>query len=866
LSGGPGVAAPAGEAGLGVGVQAYWSLAAGTLLARLSSSDRGLSEASAAQRLARVGPNSVEEQAQATALRLLLRQFESPLVLILLFGAVVSLGLRDWLEASIILAIVCGSALLGFSQEYRASAAVAQLRQRLALTVRVRRDGAEQSVPAAALVPGDVVELAAGNLVPADGLVLEARDFLVTEASLTGESFPVEKRAGVLAPETPLAARTNCVFLGTSVRSGTARALIVATGRATAFGAIAGRLAAQPEETDFARGVRHFGQLLLRVMFLMVLFVLAVNQLLGRPAIESLLFAVALAVGLSPELLPAIVSVTLSRGARAMAQRGVIVRKLEAIENLGSMDVLCTDKTGTLTSGVIDLAAALGPDGEPSRTVRELAYHNAALETGIENPLDQAIVAAARGEGVSIAAQIKVDEIPYDFSRRRLTIVARIPEDSGSHLLITKGAYSNVLSVCSSVARGDGQTALDEAMRAKLDALYRSKGIQGYRVLAVASRRLPAKLHYGIEDESGLCFAGFLLFLDAPKPDAQKTLAALAGLGIRTKIITGDNRYVAAHVGASVGLDPQALLTGEQLAGMRDEALWHLAERTDLFAEVDPQQKERIVRALQRTGHAVGYLGDGINDAPALSAADVGISVDQAVDVARESADVIILRPDLDVLRRGVEDGRRTFVNTLKYIQITTSANFGNMVSMALATPLLPFLPLAAKQILLNNFLSDVPSIAISTDNVDQERLARAQRWDVRGLQHFMLVFGLVSTAFDLVTFFVLLQVFGSSEAVFQTAWFVVSVLTELLVVLVLRTHGAFWRSRPGMLLLWSTVAVSIIAIALPHANGVAAAFGFVPLPLSLSGALVLIVLAYVSCTELAKRVFYRNEARGARH
>ncbi len=839
--------------------QDYWIRTPADLLVALGSSTQGLSRTDADERLRRCGANSVEEHAEATALRLLLHQFESPLVLILLFGALVSLGLRDWLEASIILAIVVGSAVLGFSQEYRASNAVAQLRQRLALTVRVRREGVVGVVAATAVVPGDIVLLAAGNLVPADGVVLDARDFLVSEASLTGESFPVEKHADVLPPATPLAARTNCVYLGTSVRSGTAEVLVIRTGRATAFGAIAGRLLAQEEETDFARGVRHFGQLLLRVMFLMVVFVLAVNQLLGRPAIESLLFAVALAVGLSPELLPAIVSVTLSRGARAMARRGVIVRRLEAIENLGSMDVLCTDKTGTLTSGVVELAGTLGPDGATSQKVRDLAYINAALETGIENPLDQAIVAAAKREGVDVTPDArKVDEIPYDFSRRRLTIVVRSPA-ADTHLIVSKGSYANVLAACSTLATADGERPLDEMVLGGLDALFRQKGIEGYRVLGVASREVPPKPHYGVQHESGLRFEGFLLFLDAPKPDAQAALASLAALGIRTKIITGDNRFVAGHVAASVGLDPDAMLTGEQLAGMRDEALWHLAERTDLFVEVDPQQKEHIVRALQRTGHAVGYLGDGINDAPALRAADVGISVDQAVDVARESADVIVLRPDLDVLRRGVEDGRRTFANTLKYISITTSANFGNMLSMALATPLLPFLPLAPKQILLNNFLSDGPSIAISTDNVDAERLRSAQRWDVHAVQRFMLVFGMVSTAFDLITFFVLLHVFGSSEAVFQTSWFVVSLLTELIVVLVLRTHGAAWRSRPSSLLLWGTVAVSLLAIALPYLDGVAAAFGFVPLSSSLTLTLAAIVLGYAVCTEAAKRWFYRS-------
>ena len=772
------------------------------------------------------------------ALRLLARQFRSPLVLILVVAAGLSLFLGEWLDAAIILAIVLGSAALGFAQEYRASAALEALRRRLALTARVLRDGRELVIPAASVAPGDVVLLAAGNLIPADGRIVEARDFLVSEASLTGESFPLEKGAG------------DAAFMGTSVRSGTASVRVEKTGRATAYGAIAARLEAIEQDTEFARGVRGFGFLLLRVMLATVVFVLVMNQLLERPAIESLLFAIALAVGLTPELLPAIVTVTLARGAHDMAGRGVIVRRLEALENLGSIDVLCTDKTGTLTQGALELAGALDARGAASPEVLRLAWLNSRFETGIDNPLDAALVAAGERAGLSDAGAAKVDEIPYDFVRKRLTIVVSEP-GAAQHLIITKGAYDTVLAAC----RG-----LDATERARLDEFYRRKGEEGYRVLALATKRVARAARYGREDERDMAFAGFLLFVDPPRPDARRAIEDLAALGIRIKVITGDNRHVARHLAAAIGLRRPVVLTGEELRAMRDEALWQRAPRTHLFVEVDPQQKERIVRALQRAGHAVGFLGDGINDAPALHAADVGISVEGAVDVARESADVVLLSRDLEVLRRGVEDGRRTFANTLKYIGIATSSNFGNMMSMALATPLLPFLPLAAKQILLNNFLADLPAVAISTDNVDPARVRRAQRWDLDEVRRFMLLFGLVSTAFDLVTFFVLLRVFDAGEAVFQTAWFVVSLLTELAVVLVLRTRGPAWRSVPSPLLLSLTAAVGLLALALPYLAPARRLFDFVPLAAPLMLCVAAIVAAYVVAAEAAKLLFYRNK------
>ena len=843
----------------------YWSQDAAVLGAALGSGPGGLSSGGAAAKLRQTGPNSVEDASRMSALRLLLRQFESPLVLILIFAAVISLALQQWVDSAIILGVVLGSTLLGFSQEYRASTAIEQLKRRLALNCRVMRDGVERTVPVITVVPGDLVLLSAGNLIPADGLVIEAEDFLVSEASMTGESFPVEKRPGIVKPDAPLSGRTNAVFLGGSVQSGTAKVLVVETGHRTAFGAIAAQLRARPPETDFARGVRQFGYLLIRVMVVIVLFVLTVNLLFGRPVIESLLFAVALAVGLSPELLPAIVSVTLSAGARAMSRRGVIVRRLEAIENLGSMDILCTDKTGTLTEGKIVLNEALDARNHPSSEVRQLAYVNAAFETGIENPLDAAIIAAGESTGLTTQCFTKIDEIPYDFLRRRLTIVVAEDGNRTQHLIVTKRAFSNVLDTCSSLERDAVNIPLTTELRAELDATFKAKGSEGFRVLAVATRRVVAKPHYGHDDEQSMTFRGFLVFSDPPKADAQRTIQDLAQLGIRIKVISGDNRYVTAHLAEAVGLNSKSMLTGDDLGKLKDEALWHRAPRTDLFVEIDPQQKERIVRALQKTGHSVGYLGDGINDAPALHASDVGISVEEAVDVARESADIILLSRNLDCLRSGVEDGRRTFANTLKYISITTSANFGNMVSMALATPLLPFLPLAAKQILLNNFLSDVPSIAISSDNIDPDRVSQPQRWSIKDIQRFMVVFGLISSVFDLMTFAVLLLVFHTDQATFQTSWFIVSLLTELAVVLVLRTHRPALRSKPSRLLLWATIAVTVPTLAIPFLGALSSMFGFVPLSAVQMATVITIVVGYIVATEGTKAWFYGHKSKRRR-
>jgi Mg2+-importing ATPase len=840
---------------------AWWGHDPEALFARLHSEPSGLSDAAARRRLREHGANELVSVRSVSHARLLLRQVSSPLTLILIAGALISLLVREWIDAATILVIITIGAGLGFAQELRASNALARLTARLALQAKVCRGTRVIKVRATHLVPGDVVELSAGNLVPADGLVIEARDFLVDQSSLTGESLPVEKRPGTVAADAALAQRTNAVFLGTSVRSGTARVLVARTGHATVIAGVALRIGVLDEETEFERGVRRFGNLLLRVMLGVVVVVILVNQAMGRQGMESALFAVALAVGLSPELLPAIVSVSLARGAHRLSEQGVLVRRLDAIEDLGGIDMLCTDKTGTLTIGTMALESARDPAGAASREVLQAGWINAAFETGIDNPIDAALVAAGRAAGLSTEGWVKVDEIAYDFVRRRLTIVVEPPQRPGQHRLITKGAFEQVLAACTRVQDGAQAVALDTARRAELEAFVVQQAQRGMRVLALATADRPAKARWATGDESDLTFAGFLCFNDPPKPDAPQTLRLLAARGVRVKMITGDNRHVAAYLAERVGLDPKALLTGEAINGMRDEALSSLAEQTDLFVEVDPAQKERIVRALQRTGHAVAYLGDGINDAPALHAADVGISVQGAVDVARASADIVLLTPDLGMLCRGLEEGRRTFANTLKYIYITTSANFGNMISMAVATPLLPFLPLTATQILLNNLLSDLPSMAISADRVDAGAVEQVRRWDIAEVRRFMIVFGLVSSLIDILAFVLLRQVFEAEAPLFHSAWFVLSLLTELAVLLTLRTAGPAGRSRPSGALMVLVALVTVVACVLPQWTWSATLLGLAPLTPALWGTVIGLVVLYVAVTELAKRRFFNQRA-----
>ncbi len=834
---------------------AYWSLAPEQLLSTLHASRNGLQPSDAEQRLKQFGLNTIRAQQQATALRLLLSQFKSPLVLILIFAAIVSGIVGEWVDASIVLAIVLGSTILGFVQEYSASNAVEKLRSQVTIKSSLLRGGQPQMLPSDQVVPGDVVVLSAGSLIPADGIVLEANDFFVNQAVLTGETFPVEKEPGTVPANASLAERTNCVFMGTSAGSGTAQVLIVQTGKATVFGQVAERLRLRPPETEFERGIRHFGNLLTQVMLVMVVIVLSVNIFLAKPFLDSLLFTLALAVGLTPELLPAIISITLSHGAQQMARRGVIVRRLTSIENFGSMDVLCTDKTGTLTEGVVRLDGALDMQGQPSEVVLRYAYLNAHYQTGLNNPLDEAIQSAAQKAGLDISAEQKLEEIPYDFVRKRLSVV--VADAQGERTLITKGALDNILSICNGVQCEDGAHPLDATKRAEIEQRYSEWSEKGFRVIGLATKTVDGRPDsYSHTDENELTFAGFLLFFDPPKADVQQVIVDLAKRGVQLKIITGDNQKVARHVAEAVSLPLQGVLTGSQLNDLRDEALWHLAERTTLFAEVDPNQKERIILALKKTRHVVGYMGDGINDAPALHAADVGISVDTAVDVAKDAADFVLLKKDLSILRQGIDEGRVTFSNTLKYIITTISANFGNMFSMAGASVLLSFLPLLAPQILLNNFLSDIPAVTIAGDNVDPELVEKPRRWNTRFIRNYMVLFGLVSSIFDFLTFGTLLFLFRASPEEFRTGWFIESLITELVIALVVRTRHLFFRSRPGTLLLASTMIFIAITLLIPYLPFISL-FGFVPLPASLMLTMLGLTALYVLATELTKKYFY---------
>ena len=811
---------------------------------------RGLTSVEARRRLGRVGRNALAPEPSGAPLRLLLRQFGNPLVLVLLCAAVIAGLLQEFADAAIVAVVVLASTGLGFAQEFRSSRAVARLRARLQLRCRVLRDGAEVEVPADEIVPGDLVLLRAGSMVPADGELVEARDLHVNEAALTGESLPVSKEGEATD------ARARRLFMGTSVVSGTATMCVTGTGARTEYGAIAAHLTAPAADTAFELDLRRFGLMLTVLILVLVIAVFAFSILLQRPALEALMFSIALAVGISPELLPAILSVTLARGAREMLARGVLVRRLGAIENLGAMEVLCSDKTGTLTAGVMRLAAATDADGAAAPRVIECAALNAWFESGLVNPLDAALRAAVpdpRARGA--AAPRKLDEVPYDFVRRRLSVVVEHPD--GRREMLTKGAVEETLAACAFERRAGLVQPLDDARRASVRGHCEAQLGAGFRLLAVASREVAGGPAWSAADERGLCLEGLLLFEDPPRPDAGRVVAELRRLGIALKVVTGDHRLVALHAAREVGLGELACLTGRELDALDDAELRRVAADTDLFAQVDPQQKERIVRALRASGRVVGYLGDGINDAPSLRAADVGISVDGAVDVARESADFVLLERDLDVLRRGVVLGRSTFANTMKYVLATISANFGNMLSMAVASAFMPFLPLLAKQILLNNLLSDLPALAIATDRVDAPAIARPQRWRIDEIRRFMVVFGLLSSAFDLLTFALLYRLTDGDVEAFRTGWFIESLLTEIGVLLVLRTRLRAWRSTPSRALAVSSVLAAAAGVALPW-TALGGWFALQPLPPVVLAGVLGVVLAYLIASEATKGPFYR--------
>ncbi len=838
-----------------LGAEEIWKGPLDRILARLAATAAGLDATEVRSRMKRFGPNDAAVVERSPLWLQFLSRFRNPLVIILLVASGLSALTGDVSSFAIVVTIVMMSMTIDFVQEVRAQNAVEALRRLVAVQATVRRNGASISVPIDRLVPGDIVELIAGDLVPADSRLLESRDLFINQALLTGEPYPAEKHASD-APSggESAAGASNAVFAGTSVISGTATIVVCRTGGKSALGRLATSLAEKPPATDFAVGIRRFGLLIMRLTVLMVLFVLVVNISFHRPVLESLMFALALAVGLTPELLPMIVTVTLSRSALELSKRKVIVKRLTAIHDLGAMNVLCTDKTGTLTEATIKLMRAIDGRGAESHAVYANAYINSQFETGMKSPLDQAILSA---HPFDMAGWKKIDEVPFDFERRRVSVLV---EHGTERRLIVKGAPEDLLRLSRRYEDADGKVfPLDPETRRSFEATLDGLGAEGFRALGVASRVVDASHQTAaISDESDLVFSGFAVFLDPPKASAGATIQSMAAAGVSVKVLTGDNEQVTRHVFGEIGVPVTGVLTGDALTNLSDEALIGQLPRINLFCRVSPQQKLRILLALKRLGNVVGFMGDGINDAPALHAADVGISVDGAADVARAAADLILLEHDLSVVREAVACGRRTVQNVSKYVLMGSSSNFGNMFSMAGAALILPFLPMLPIQILLNNLLYDVSEIAIPFDQVDEEAIAGPVKWNIKFIERFMLVFGPVSSVFDFLTFYVLLYLFDAGEMLFQTGWFIESITTQVLVVFAIRTRRPLFRSTPHLFLVTLALGVIAVAIALPLLPVVGRWLGFVAPPPLFFAFLIGATLAYLAIVEITKRIFYR--------
>jgi len=835
----------------------FWDQPLAGLEATLETSSSGLSSGEAERRLRLHGPNTLTRATRLAPLAAFLRLLGNPLILVLLGASGIALALGDRLGGAIIIAMVLLSVLLNFVMEFRARTAVEAIRRRAATTAAVLRDGAAREIDAAGLVPGDVLLLNAGDLVPADARLLQAKDLHLRESALTGESLPVEKHADDLAPGPHgVAAAANSVFQGTAVQSGLGTALVVRTGRTTELGAIGRALAQRAPETEFDRGIRRFGLMIMRITMLLVLFVLLVNVALHRPLLESFLFALALAVGMTPELMPMIITVTLARAAGRMARRKVLVKQLTAIENFGSIDILCSDKTGTLTEGEIVLDRHVDLAGRDDAGVLRYVYLNSSLQAGIKSPLDDAVL---RHPPPDTGGWRKVDEVPFDFTRRRLSVVA---ERTGTYLLVTKGESESVLAGCRQ-AFLDGKTVpLDRQLRATAIRTLTELGDAGFRTLGVAVRTVPPCAAYEADAETDMTFAGFAAFLDPPRPDVAAMLRALRHSRIGVTIMTGDNLHVTRRIASEVGLKADTFLTGDEVDGMDDAALAYQADRGAVFVRVTPEQKNRVILALKARGRVVGYLGDGINDAPSLHTADVGISVANAVDVARETAAILLLEKDLAVLHDGVMEGRRCYANIMKYIVMGTSSNFGNMVSMAAASLFLPFLPMLPAQVLLNNFLYDVSQVALPGDRVDAALMRRPKRWRVDFIRQFMTVVGPISSLYDFIIFAVLLWGFDAwhRPALFHTGWFVESLATQALVVFVIRTAASPLASRPARPLVFAVAAVVAAAVVLPF-TPLGALMKFTPLPPALLGVIAGLALTYLILVQYVKAWFYRRHA-----
>lgn len=823
----------------------------------LKTSQNGLFADQAQQLLEEVGYNEPVRRRKTPIVTQFLGKFLNPLVIVLLVIAGSSLFFGSQMSALLVLVMAVMSVLLSFVQEYKAGREAEKLSEMVKATATVYRDGRVREIKMRDIVPGDVVDLFAGDMIPADLRLISCKDLFINQSSLTGESFPIEKQPQPLAvPPKTISEMSNIAFMGSSVVSGTGLGIVVGTGVNTRFGELAKRLTTLRVETSFDKGIQGFTWLMINTMLIMVVFIFGVNAFLRHDAIaDALLFSLAVAIGLTPEMLPMIVTINLSKGAIAMSKKQVIVKRLNAIQDLGAMDVICTDKTGTLTRDHIVLEKHCDVAGNEDKQVLLYGHINSYYQTGLKNILDKAIL---KHEKMSTKEYRKIDEIPFDFERRLMSVVVEINRQP---VLISKGAPEEVFKRCTKYELQGQINDIQEDVLEELKNEYNKLSSEGFRVLAVAYKSIEdtSRVVFSRDDEQGLILRGYLAFLDPPKPSARRAVYVLKSLGVDFKVLTGDNELVTKYICSKVGLDVTGMLTGADIESLSNEELREVVRTTNVFARLSPIQKERIVQALHDNKHVVGFLGDGINDSPALKAADVGISVDNAVDIAKESADIILLKKSLMVLEDGVLEGRRTFGNIVKYIKMGSSSNFGNMLSMTGASLFLPFLPMLPIQILFNTFLYDTSQIALPSDAVDKEYLTQPRPWDVGSIKRFMLVFGPISSLFDFITFGVLLFLFQAQQPLFNTGWFIQSLCTQSLVIYVLRTNKIpFIESSPSKFLMfssWAVIGIGLLAVLTPISKH----FGFVPPPWAYFSVLINIVVVYLFLVQLVKQWFIKK-------
>lgn len=836
----------------------FWSFDKDDVLKKLNSSEAGLSNKEAEDRIRKYGKNVIEEKKSTSNFMIFLSQFRSPISMILIFAAVLSIFLKDYSDGVIILIIILISSFLSYLHESKAKDAVKKLLSSVSVKSSVLRDGTFKELDNANLTLGDIIKVKTGDMIPADSLLIEDNSLSTDESSLTGETFPVEKLCGKLPANTSLSERKNSLWMGTHVISGSGKAIIVNLAKDTEFGKITSSLSQKDSDTDFEKGIKDFGNLILHVTTILIGLIFIFNIVLNKSFLESFMFALALSVGLTPQMLPVIISVNLSQGAKRMSEEGVIVKKLNSIENFGSMTIMCSDKTGTITKGKVKLDRALNFKGEKSEDLNKFASINSYFQEGYTNPIDEAILSSNKDD---FSTYKKLFEIPYSFENKILSVIVKTGSDfSNKNFMITKGAFESIVNICDSYEKPDNFIGNIDEIKSKIFDLFDEFSSQGYRVLGLSYKLLSDDTDFQKEKAKGMIFKGFLLFIDPLKEDIKDVVSQMKALGVSLKMITGDNEEIAKNIGSQIGLNPEKILLGEELSSYSISQLNKKVLDIDIFAEISPNQKEKIIRAYKEAGEVVGYMGDGINDAPAIKEADVGISVDTAADTAKDAASIVLLQNSLEVLLSGIREGRRTFINTLKYIFVATSANFGNMFSMAGASLFLKFLPLLPKQILLTNLFTDFPSLQIASDSVDEDWLRNPVKWDMKFIKRFMVVFGITSSLFDYVTFFVLMFIFKADEKLFQTGWMLESVISAMVVMLIVRTARPVMKSKPSRNLIIYILFVSLFLISIIY-NPINSFLGLIALPFKALLSMLCISIIYALVAEILKKKFYKHNS-----